>query len=108
MPPLRWPDRGHGTPHAGSMSGVVRAEAAIALGVLSLGNLIVAMLRGSSPSVSFCEQVKLAKETAERDQMKFRTLSVNQARWSDTADDSGAGYRKIISVLHERKREGDR
>ncbi|CAB3250604.1 unnamed protein product [Arctia plantaginis] len=57
--------------------------AAIGVGVLSLDSLIAAIVRSESAwnfAVSFCEQVMLAKETAERDRERFRTLPARQAR----------------------------
>ncbi|CAB3241089.1 unnamed protein product [Arctia plantaginis] len=57
--------------------------AAIGVGILSLDNLIAAIVRSESAwnsAVSFYEQVMLAKETAERDRERFRTLPARQAR----------------------------
>lgn len=56
---------------------------AIEVRVLSLGIMIAAILRSESvwkSVVSFCEQVMLDKETAERGREKFITLPARQAR----------------------------
>lgn len=57
--------------------------AAIGVGVFSLRNMIAAISRSKSAwnfTVSFCEQVMLAKEMAGRDQEWYRTLPVCQTR----------------------------